>query len=323
MPPTKNYVADKDLTCPDKSLPKFILCLPNVRMEPYSVLYNISFDSRRDSLRVLVVDRFDGCESWDDKCRNLIKTMNAQLSGEFTTTPELLPAKFSGELRLPGKAYRLVVKYNDEADRLAIEEAVNAVIERRAKELGIAKDKVFIHVTYPAGVPRGLAVPGGALQLVPDDKHLHDINWQPDFVKSSYKNLVDVGIWDLGADAEHCLLKGVVFVTQPRSINIATATVPPDQAPKCGEPRTDGYEQSVPFDHGTGVAGILTAHSKDPGPVTGMIPGVRIWAWKVVSTLQFEGGAQTSSSPPPLISSTRRSSTSAKTTRSSSENDQT
>jgi hypothetical protein len=29
-------------------------------------------------------------------------------------------------------------------------------------------------------------------------------------VKSTYKKLVDVGIWDLGADSEHCLLQGVV-----------------------------------------------------------------------------------------------------------------
>ena len=287
---TRNYVADTDLKCPDKSLPKFILCLPNVRMEPYSVLYNYSVDARHDSLRWLVVNRFDGCESWDDKCRALIKTMNAQLSAEFTTGPDLLPAKFSGKLRLPGKAYRLVVKYNDEADRLATEEAVNAIIDKRAKELGIAREKVSIQVTYPAGAPRGLAMPGG-LRLIPDDAPVHDISWRPEFVKSTYKKLVDVGIWDLGADSEHCLLQGVVHLTRPSNVRVSTSTLPPEKAPKCGEARTNGYEQSLPFDHGTGVAGILAAHSSGPGPVAGMIPGVKVWAWQVLSTVQFEGGA--------------------------------
>ena len=286
---TRNYVADNDLACPATSLPKFVLCLPNVRMEPYSVLYNYPFDARRDSLRGLVINRFDGCENWDDKCRGLIKTMNVQFADEFNNTPELLPAKFNGELRLPGKAYRLVVRYNDEADRVAIEEAVNGVIEKRAKALNIAKDKVFIHVTYPAGTPRGLAIPGG-LRLAADDDHLHDIKWKPEFVKGTYRNLVDVGIWDLGADSDHCLLKGVVHLTRPRNVQLSTATLPPEKAPNCGEARTNGYEQSIPFDHGTGVAGILAAHSTGQGPVTGMIPGVKIWAWQVVSTVQFEGG---------------------------------
>jgi subtilisin family serine protease len=287
---TKNYVPSSDLKCPDKSLPKFILCLPNVRMEPYSVLYNINFDARHDSLRGLVVNRFDGCENWDDKCRALIKTMNVQLSDVFTSGPELLPAKFSGELHLPGKAYRLVIKYNDEADRLAIEEAVNGIIESRAKELRIPKDRVSIQVTYPAGAPRGLAMPHG-LPRMTGEPPVHDILWRPEFVKSTYKNLVDVGIWDLGADTEHCLLKGVVHVTRPRNVRISTSTLPPDKAPHCGDARTNGYEQSLPFDHGTGVAGIIAAHSSDSGAVTGMIPGVKIWAWQVVSTVQFEGGA--------------------------------
>jgi subtilase family protein len=287
---TRNYTADTDLACPDKALPRFILCLPNVRMEPYSVLYNVPFDSRRDSLRGLVINRYDGCDTWDDKCRALIKAMNVQHSAEFTSGPELLPAKFSGELRLPGKAYRLVVKYNDEADRLAIEEAIASVIDKRSKELGIPKDKVFIHITYPTGAPRGLAIPGG-LRLLPDDKGpVHGANWRPEFVKSDYKDLVHLGIWDLGADAEHCLLKGVVHVTRPRNVGLPTSTLPPDKASKCGEARTNGYEPSLPYDHGTGVAGILAAHYPDQSPVTGMIPGVKIWAWQVVSTVQFEGG---------------------------------
>src|SRR5262249_19723068 len=100
--------------------------------------------------------------------------------------------------------------------------------------------------------------------------------------------LVHLGIWDFGVDANHCLLKDVVHVTQPRSPRMSPATLPPDKATKCGEARATGYELSMPFDHGTGVAGILAAHRTGGAPVTGMIPGVKIWAWQVVHPLQFE-----------------------------------
>ncbi len=41
---TRNYAAGSDLSCPNKALPKFILCVPNVRIEPYTVLYNFQFE---------------------------------------------------------------------------------------------------------------------------------------------------------------------------------------------------------------------------------------------------------------------------------------
>jgi hypothetical protein len=289
-PATKNYEADDNVACPDKSLPKFVLCLPNVRLEPYSVLYNYQFDPRQDSLRGLVVNRFEGCDSWDDKCRALVRSMNAQYDAEFTTGPELVSPKFSGTLRLPGKAYRIVIRYADEADRLAIVEAIDSVIEKRAKDLRVPKDKVFIHVTYPAGVARGHAMPG-EMRLLPEKTGLkQEARWLPSFVKDTYKNWVHAGIWDLAVDTEHCLLKDVVHVTRPQNIPPPSVTTPPDSASKCGDARANGYLQSTFFDHGTGIAGILSAHHPDKAAVTGMVPGLKIWAWQVVNPVQFEGG---------------------------------
>ena len=287
---TRNYAAGSDLSCPNKALPRFILCVPNVRIEPYTVLYNFQFDSRRDSLRGLVVNRFDGCDSWDDKCRALIRSMNAQYAAEFTTGPDLVPAKFSGQLRLPGRAYRVVIKYGSEADRLAIVAAVDSAIEKRAKELRIPKDRVLIHITYPVGVARGHAMPG-EMRLLPEKNTLKQkAKWRRSFVKDTYKSWVHAGIWDLAVDTDHCLLKGVVFVTRPENIPLPAVTNPPDKASKCGEARTNGYLQSSFFDHGTGVAGILAAHHSDQSAVSGMLPGLKIWAWQVVNPVQFEGG---------------------------------
>jgi hypothetical protein len=287
---TKNYVAaDDDLKCPDKGLPKFILCLPNVRMEPYAVLYNVQWDQKQDPLRMLVVNRFDGCDAWDDKCRDLVKAMNPQYSADFTSGPELLPAKFSGTVRLPGKAYRLVIRYNDEAERLAIVEAIDSVIEKRAKDLRVPKDKVFIHVTYPAGVTRGHSVP--AIRLLPEPSKLaQPAKWLPDFVRPTYRDWVHAGIWDLAVDTNHCMLKGGVFVTPPKNIASPTSTLPPDATTKCGDARAKDYLQSSFYDHGTGVAGILSAQQTEKGTVSGMVPGLKIWAWQVVNPVQFEGG---------------------------------
>ena len=210
-------------------------------------------------------NRFDGCESWDDKCRALIKTMNAQHTAEFTTGPDLLPAKFSGKLRLPGEGYRLVVKYDNEADRVAIEEAVKGVVEKRAKDLNIRATRSSSASPIPPARRAGWRY-RGACSSFPSSSPLLPIQWRQDYVKPSYRKLVDVGIWDLGADTDHCLLAGVVHVTRPRNPSVSTSTLPPEKAPKCGEARTNGYQQSLPFDHGTGVAGILAAHSSGAAP---------------------------------------------------------
>jgi hypothetical protein len=288
---TRNYAADQDgPTCPDKALPRFVLCLPNARIEPYTVLYNFRFDSRRDSLQALVINRFDGCDSWDDKCRALVKSMNAQYAADFTEGPDLVPPRFSGQLRLPGRAYRVVIRYSGEADRLAIEAAVASVVEKRATELKIPKDRVLIHVTYPVGVARGHAMPG-EMRLLPEKNRLRqEARWRPSFVKDTYKNWVHAGIWDLAVDTEHCMLKGAVFVTRPENIRPPAVTNPPEKASKCGDARANGYLQSTFFDHGTGVAGILAAHHPDKAAVSGMLPGLKIWAWQVVNPVHFEGG---------------------------------
>src|SRR5262249_24893631 len=116
---TENYI-DRGLTCEggslpkeSKSLPKFVLCIPSIRLEPYDSVTTILFEGRGKKSLKEIVDKLGWCSSWNDECREVIRLLNSAYETKFVPDPGLLPKRFEGDLRLPVRGYRLVIEYAD------------------------------------------------------------------------------------------------------------------------------------------------------------------------------------------------------------------
>ena len=287
IPATRNYV-DQGQACGDKSLPKFVFCVPNIRLEPYTQLVNEQYNGRRDSLKQIVITKYRGCDAWDDACQTLIKRLNRQYEKAFVEGEQLLPRTFAGELRIPSQAYRLVVEYTNERDREILESAINDVINVRAKQLNITHDAVAIQLTYPISNPKeqGAKIFSEPVQGYIEPLQAMSYPYTDEATEAELirlRNRVHIGIWDTRVDAKHCDLDGLIH---PINTDTPASTPPPDDTKNCGEGHPDTYSASKRYDHATGVAGLLAAKINGQG-IAGIFPGTKIWAWEVLDGNQF------------------------------------
>src|SRR5262249_25318808 len=74
-PATINY-KERDIKCGDLALPKYVFCVPNVRLASYRIAVVVPYDARRESLKDLVVSNLGGCDTWDQACRSLVQALN-------------------------------------------------------------------------------------------------------------------------------------------------------------------------------------------------------------------------------------------------------
>src|SRR5258708_15044558 len=91
----KNYV-DQGLACGDPLLPKYVLCIPNIRLESYLLITSIQIPRDEGSLKQLVVDKYHGCEALDEPCEKLITGLNPEYQAIFSPKP-------GGRIRIPAK----------------------------------------------------------------------------------------------------------------------------------------------------------------------------------------------------------------------------
>jgi hypothetical protein len=282
----KNYV-DAGLSCGgDRLLPKFVLCIPNVRLESYVLITSVPIPPDDGSLTQLVVDKYRGCDALDDPCKKLIAGLNPEFQ-------QIFPQKKDGRIRIPAKGYRLVIEYSNQAERDLIERAVNAVIKRRAKELRISTEQVAIRLSYPVGNPTSQATGKIFKEPTPGYADVLKAMSYPFGEKETESELfglpkVTVALWDNHVDDGNCELSGNVFGT-PSNRPAGEGQAPPSPAGDCGAPHDQDYELSTNFDHATAVAGILSAKVNSKG-IAGIVPETKLWAWEVIDGNQFNAG---------------------------------
>jgi subtilisin family serine protease len=295
---TKNYV-DQGVACGDRSLPKYVLCIPNIRLEPYDSVTTILYDGRQGRPLKEVIDRLGGCASWDDTCRDLIKRLNATYEDKFLPGADFLPKSFSGELRVPVRSYRLVIEYSDSSDKRNIEKIISDVISTRAAQLQVDRDKIAIEVTNPIGNPKFQQVTGVCTSHTPATYKEPVVTlgspYADDAGRATLRSLVatDVGIWDTHVDDNHCILgsTGAIYPTYvdppAAGADPSAAPAPPDRSASCGIPRPSDYRFRLRYDHGTAVAGILVGKGNG---VIGVNSDMRVWAYELLSGDQINKG---------------------------------
>jgi hypothetical protein len=287
----KNYTELENL-CGSKNLPKFVLCIPNIRLEPYIFISQISYSEKsKSTLSQLVVRKYKGCDAWDKGCQTLVAKINPQLDllEEARVESLALPATFSGPLNVPAKGYRLVVEYQNDAERDRIERTVSDVISERARTLQVSRDDIAISMTFALGDPTPQAA--SAVYLEPDQSYTDPLKkmaypFGDTDNKPELSDLIKVhaAIWDTRVDTAHCELQNIVSSTL-RADSPGGPSVP-DKAEKCGASRPPGYELSSRFDHATAVAGILSAKVNGVG-IAGVFPDMKLWAWEVLDSNQI------------------------------------
>jgi hypothetical protein len=284
---TKNYV-DEGKECGDPTLPKFVVCIPNVRLEKYMTISDISIDANHESLSNIVVTKFHGCDTWDQSCRDLIGSLNSGTT--VSNVDQLFKSSYVGRVLLPIVGYRLVIEYSNDQQRDQIEKAVNEVANDRARQLGIIRSAVLIDVTYPLGTPKPHGSHGGESQ-----PEWYKTEQYPDgdpTIRQTHDG-IDVAVWDLHVDKEHCELKtggqSLIYPTASQS-SAGSPPPPPDSTPNCGTMRDANYRPSRAYDHGTAVAGAISAVSVNDAGVSGIAPGTKVWSWEVVDGNQFNAG---------------------------------
>jgi hypothetical protein len=285
----KNYV-DQGLACGDRLLPRYVLCIPNVRLESYVLITSAQIPPNESALKELVVDKYHGCEALDEPCKKLIAGLNPEFQAMiFSPKPE-------GRIRIPAKGYRLVIEYSNETERDIIDRTVNDVIQRRAKELRLSPEQVAIRISYPVGNPTS-QTPGKIFtEPAPGYADVLKVMSYPYGEKETENELfgfpkVTVAIWDNHVDDTNCELSGNVFNTPSRhSAGEGPGEMtPPSPASSCGAAHDAAYELSTNFDHATAVAGILSAKVNGKG-TAGIVPEIKLWAWEVVDGNQFNAG---------------------------------
>ena len=262
----------------------------------------VAFDNKNMSLEDLALKNLGSCEVWDKDCRTLIRRLNRQNEKDFTNKKELLPKSFKGLLRLPVRSYRLVVAYDDPADRAAIEQAVSQVVDTQARARRVAPEAIAIHITDPIGNPTGQA---GKIYAEVAGEHANSLLEYTNPLRVMHYPYGDeqkeaelfqlppvhVALWDTRVDDRHCDLirpdqKTVIF---PTLADLPSDESPPESTDLCEQDRVGDYRISKRYDHATHIAGILAAQMNGKG-IVGLNPAIRIWAWEVLNGDQFNKG---------------------------------
>jgi hypothetical protein len=295
IPIQATYVSPRKF-CLDANLPQYTLCLPNIRFESYSIISIVSVDGWRKPLKKIVLNSH-GCDKFDEGCIGLIRSLNPKLEREFETSGRGLRLGFTGRVRIPADAYRIVIPYSDEQERATIEETINGLIQKRAAELKTTRNNISISITYPLGRarPEGGRIFSEPIQgytkplIVMNYPYRDEVSERE--LLDKHMALVAVGIWDQRIDDTHCDLNGDPRVIYSINTQIPVSEPPPQPTMSCGAQQAVNYRPRDRYDHGTGVAGLLSAKLNNQG-IAGIVPGMQISAWELIDGEQFNAAGQ-------------------------------
>jgi subtilisin family serine protease len=291
IPATINYRPD-DTPCGSPALPKYIYCIPNVRLESSTFVATVGFNAKGESLSKIVVENLSGCENWNSECRSLIRSLNENYRQHFIDDDQLLPKSFNGPLKLPARSYRLVIQTESAEEQERIGKIVEQIVTARAQALRIPERSIGISITNSVGKPKSL---GGKLYSEPITEYVQPLKamgfpYKDETTEAELLTqlpAVTVAIWDTTVDESHCDLVRPGRRLIYRSLShIAPAEKAPEAVGDCNSKRLSQQRSSERYDHGTHVAGVLAAQVNSKG-IAGVNPGLRIWAWEVIEGSQF------------------------------------
>lgn len=288
----RNHVED-GTRCPSHLLQKHIVCIPNVRIESYTVSITTKVRGGTEPLKDIVVSRYRGCSDWSDECKTLILRMNTNY--DAINDPGLTLAGYSGKLELPAEAYRMVLTFRNENERREIETAVGKVRLARSKMLKLPPDEISIAVTYPLASVEAeqVALPTyskGTAPIKPALSWASALNFKDEFWSYADYDNVDVGVWDNKIDKDHCGFKGTSTIVFDTPASRPAQALPPDNATSCPTPRENNYLPVLAYDHGTAVAGIISGVIAGESAYYGVKPRTPIWAYDLANVDQINQG---------------------------------
>jgi subtilase family protein len=282
----KNIKAPKDApplesTCFDPDVPRYVICLPDIKVHPYVTTAVFSYNASREELGHLVVDRSGGCTKFDKRCERLIKDLNRM---------PVLSNKFPGKLRLPVQGYRVTLPVADARQLEHITTPLNQVIAERRAAGGLATEQMNIYYTVTSpGLKTQWHLP--KLADIETDplgtyvKTLQVMSYPYRTAREFYKEKlarVVVGIWDRHVDTDHCDYMAIandkaIALPEPLELNPAKDPPIPRKETDCEKLR-DPLEER--WDHGTAVAGIVGARFNGHG-IVGVNPSAFLWAYEL------------------------------------------
>lgn len=290
-------VSVEGLRC-GEALPAYVICLPRVKMAPYreTITREIERPAEKptENLQAIVAN-LGGCETWDAKCRLLIARLNA-------TRPDAVDprvASYKGPIRLPFRAIRIEQPTRAGETYPAQTARIDIFFKRFYVDAGLA-DRKGVYVVLTDDRPRRAPPSSQALASVADglkaEQQARAAMAYP-FADDPGRALRDalppvtVAVWDRYVDEGHCAFLNAdqSAVRYPDTVSrdrLADANaLPPRAAGPCATYRISFAE---PIDHGTAVAGVISAKDQSNAP-GGLHPKAEIWAKNLRDLLELEG----------------------------------
>jgi Subtilase family len=271
--------------CPDSKLPPYVLCLPNVTVEPYTTSAEVSYDAKRENLSTVVTERSNGCVRLDDQCRKFIKNLNPYID-PFSPT-------FSGQVMVPVQGYAVTLPVRSPDQLARITASLNKLIQQLTRQGQLSNRETRLYYTVPFEAKRReaafLAPPPPANEPLTNYlQPLRVMNYPyatpDDFIKAKLPP-VRVAVWDNYVDITHCDYQ---TAASESPTFVAADLIPydpkhdpnfPDRVKPCGTSRSTGFF-SDRWDHGTFVAGIIGARLNGVG-MAGVNPKAGLWAYEL------------------------------------------
>jgi hypothetical protein len=264
------------LKCPDRRLPRYIYCVPNIRLASFLYRTTHHYSSHDDhNLADYVVNKLQGCKTWDDSCISRIKLLNRNLASQFVPGTEVFAADFVGDIQLLQRGYRLVLQYADKTQLTQIASAIDTVKAERASALAIPLALVGIQLTLPVGQASPQQAPQEVVTNAtdaPDPLRVMHFSQQ----RFPHLRAGDVEVWDNILDINCDLSPDTVFYL-PASHSDTGVSPPRDQQGNCmSAPPDDRFSDF--YDHATAIVSILSGQGHGKA-IRGVWPKMRVWVW--------------------------------------------
>jgi hypothetical protein len=265
------------LKCPDRRLPRYIYCVPNIRLGSYVFRPTLHHYSSRDdhNLADYVVNKLHGCKIWDSACISKIKRLNNDYASKFVPGDKVFADDFVGDIQLLQRGYRLVLQYDDKAQLIKIASAIDAVKAERAQALGIPRTLVGIQLSLPIGEGSAQQAPQQVVTTAADAPNpLRVMHFDPQ--QFPHLRAADVEVWDNILDI-NCDLSPATVSYTPASHSDIGASPPRDQQGNCTSAPPDNRFSNI-YDHATAIVSILSGQGHGKA-IRGVWPQMRVWVW--------------------------------------------